>query len=65
MPYQINVSRSQVGPATPLQVCSKQSLIVNTVLILLLQSPWSSMTQGPLILWVLTQYAPFEDQKEG
>ena len=36
----------------PLQVCSKQPLIVNIVLILPLQSPWSSVTQGPLILRV-------------
>ena len=27
---------------------------MNTVLILSLQSPWSSVTQGPLTLWVLT-----------
>ena len=43
----------------PLQVCSKQSLIVNIVLILPLQSPWSSVTQGPLILQVLTGYGPW------
>ena len=28
-------------------MCSKQSVIVNIVLILPLQSPWSSVTQGP------------------
>ena len=35
-----------------LQVCSKVLSIVNIVLILSLQSPWSSVTQGPFVLRV-------------
>jgi hypothetical protein len=31
----------------PLQVCSKVFYLSNTVLIAPLQSPWSSVTQGP------------------
>ena len=42
---------------SPLQVCSKGLSIVNIVLIPPLQSPWSSVTQGPLTLWVLTGLA--------
>ena len=37
-----------------LQVCSKVLSIVNLVLILSLQSPWSSVTQGPFSARILT-----------
>jgi hypothetical protein len=39
----------------PLQVCSKVFYLSNTVLIAPLQSPWSSVTQGPFLGQFLSQ----------
>ena len=36
----------------PLQVCRSSFHTINIVLIALLQSPWSSVTQGPFVLCI-------------
>ena len=41
----------------PLQVCSSSLHNINTVLIAPLQSPWSSVTQGPFALHVSNNWA--------